>query len=84
MFLGWLGGIERLSQTAKQTISAEAIEIVVSAASASEIATKWRSRRLPAAEAAARDIPETFAAQGLGVLPITVDDATRSRSLPGP
>jgi len=83
-FLWWLDGGEKLSQAAKRTISDEANEIFISAASAWEIATKWRLGRLSAAEAVARIIPETIADQGFGELPITVEDATRAGWLPGP
>lgn len=83
-FLWWLEGSEKLSQAAKRTISDEANEILISAASAWEIATKWRLGRLSAAEAAARDIPETIADQCFGELAITVDDATRYGLPPGP
>lgn len=83
-FLWWLDGSEKLSQAAKQTISDEANEILISAASAWEVATKWRLGRLSAAEAVARIIPETIADQGFGELPITVEDATRAGLLPGP
>jgi len=83
-FLWWLDGGEKLSQAAKRTISDEANEIFISAASAWWIATKWRLGRLSAAEAVARIIPETIADQGFGELPITVEDATRAGWLPGP
>ena len=83
-FLWWLDGSEKLSQAAKRTISDEANEIFVGAASASEIATKWRLGRLSATEAVARTIPEAIADQGFDELPITVEDATRAGLLPGP
>ncbi|MDE0108840.1 MAG: type II toxin-antitoxin system VapC family toxin [Bryobacterales bacterium] len=83
-FLWWLDGSEKLSQSAKRTISDEANEILISAASAWEIATKWRLGRLSATEAVARIIPETIADQGFDELPITVEDATRAGLLPGP
>lgn len=83
-FLWWLDGSEKLSQAAKRTISDEANEILISAASAWEIATKWRLGRLSAAEAVARIIPETIADQGFDELQITVEDATRAGLLPGP
>jgi len=83
-FLWRLDGGEKLSQAAQRTIADEANEIFISAASAWEIATKWRLGRLSAAEAVARIIPETIADQGFGELPITVEDATRAGWLPGP
>ena len=83
-FLWWLDGSEKLSQTAIRTISDEANEILISAASAWEIATKWRLGRLSAAEAVARIMPETIADQGFAAMPITVEDATRAGLLPGP
>ena len=81
----WYEGSSRLSPPARQALQDDDHnEVVVSAASAWEIATKHRSGRLPEAEALARDIPGAIAGQGFEELPITVDDAARAGALPGP
>lgn len=82
--LWWLVGSERLSSTAKQAILDEANEVLISAATAWEIATKYRLGRLPAAEALALDFAGTVADQGFDELAISVEDAVRAGSLPGP
>lgn len=58
--------------------------ILVSAASAWEITTKFRLGKLPRAEAVALDVNGCLASQGFGALSITVDDAERAGRLPGP
>ena len=83
-FLWWLAGSERLSQIAKQTISDETNEVLISAASAWEIATKYRLGKLPTAETVARNFARTINEQGFDDLAITVEDAVRAGSLPGP
>ncbi|MDE0124400.1 MAG: type II toxin-antitoxin system VapC family toxin [Bryobacterales bacterium] len=82
--LWWLVGSQRLSPTAKQAISDEANEVLISAASAWEVATKYRLGRLPAAEAVALNFAGTISDQGFDELAITVEDAARAGSLPGP
>lgn len=83
-FLWWLAGSERLSRSAKQAIADEANEILISAASAWEIATKCRLGKLSSAELVALDISGTIADQGFEELAISVDDAARAGALPGP
>ena len=78
--LWWLVGSQRLSPTAKQAISDEANEVLISAASAWEVATKYHLGRLPAAEAVALNFAGTISDQGLDELAITVGVA----ALPGP
>ena len=82
--LWWLSGNQRLSSTARRTIEDAANEIVVSAASAWEIATKHRLGKLPGSEALARDVGGAIASQGFEELAITVSDAERAGRLPGP
>ena len=82
--LWWLLGSGRLSQTAREAIPDEAHEVLISAASAWGIATKHRLDRLPAAEPLAHDFARTITDQGLDELAITVEDAVRAGSLPGP
>ena len=83
-FLWWLTDSLRLSEPARQAIAAETNEVLVSAASAWEITTKHRLGRLPNAEAVASDVKGVIARQDFDELPISVDDAARAGSLPGP
>ena len=82
-FLWWLAGSERLSQQARQAIANEANDVLVSAASAWEIATKHRLGKLRNAEIVALDIAGAISGQGFEELAITVDDAGRAGELPG-
>ena len=83
-FLWWLTDDKRLPQSARRVIEDKDNNIVVSAASVWEIATKYRIGKLPSADTVAPDIPGAIADQGFGELPVTVDDATRAGNLPGP
>ena len=69
---------------ARDAIGDESNEKLISAASAWEIATKHRLGRLPGADEAARDIAGAIAGEGFEELAITVDDAVRAGTLPGP
>jgi PIN domain nuclease of toxin-antitoxin system len=82
-FLWWLAGSDRLSAPARRAIEDEGNDILISAASAWEIATKYRLGKLPGAGEVALDIPGAIAGQGFAELKITVDDAGRAGSLPG-
>ena len=84
VFLWWLGGSERLSAAAHGAIAEPGNDILISAASAWEIATKYRLGKLPGAEAAALDMAGCIASQGFQELPITVHDGQRAGRLPGP
>ena len=57
---------------------------MVSAASAWEITTKHRLGKLPGADQIAHDVAGAIASEGFQELPITVDEAARAGSLPGP
>ena len=83
-FFWWFSGSRRLSRPARQAIGDENNEVMVSAASAWEIATKHRIGKLPDAEVLALDIPGAIAGQNFEELPITVEHAVRAGSLPGP
>ena len=83
-FFWWFSGSSRLSRPARQAIGDEDNEVMVSAASAWEIATKHRLGKLPDAEALALDIPGAIAGQNFEELPITVEHAVRAGALPGP
>ena len=83
-FLWWVADSKRLSAIAHRAIADETNNIVVSAASAWEIAAKFRLGRLPEGEAAAVDVAGSVASQGFGELTISVADAERAGRLPGP
>ena len=82
--LWWLAGDTRLSEAAHGAIADEANAILVSAASAWEIATKHRIGKLVRAAAVALDVTGAIAGQGFEELAITVDDAERAGRFPGP
>ena len=79
--LWWLAGDRQLSKKAKAAIADEDNEVRVSAASAWEIATKYRLGRLPGAEVLALDFARQVERQGFEGLPITLDHAQRAGSL---
>ena len=83
-FLWWLAGSERLSEAAHAAIANHENVILVSAASAWEIATKYRLGKLPDAEAVAHDVASCIADQGFEELAISVRDGERAGRLPGP
>ena len=83
-FIWWFSGSNRLPPTARQAIADEANDVFVSAASAWEIATKYRLGKIPNAAELALDIGGAIAAQNFRTLSITVDDAVRAGSFPGP
>ena len=83
-FLWWLAGSRRLSANARAAIEDDANDVLVSAATAWEIATKHRLGKLPQAGLLVQDVPSAIAGQGFGELAITVDDAQRADQLPGP
>jgi len=69
--LWWFTDDPRLSRTARETIADEANAILVSAASAWEIATKYRLGKLNEAVDAVRRFDELVAADGFEHLSIT-------------
>ena len=71
----WLAGDDALSRRAREAIADEVNEIAVSAASAMEIATKFRIGKLPGAALLAQSFEEIIAEQGFGELPISVHHA---------
>lgn len=82
-FLWWMDDNASLSTTARQLIGDEPNEIVVSAASAWEIATKFRLGKLPEAEAVATDVAGCITDEGFEGLAISVADGERAGRLPG-
>lgn len=71
----WLAGDEALSRHAREVIADEANTVVVSAASAMEVATKVRIGKLPDAALLAQDFEAIMAEQGFLELPISVRHA---------
>ena len=82
-FLWWVEDSPYLSASARWVIADETNEVIVSAASAWEIATKYRLGKLPEAEAVARNVTGCIANEGFEALAIGVADAERAGRLPG-
>ena len=82
-FLWWLAGSPRLVKGARRSIADDENDVLVSAASAWEIATKYRLGKLPEAEALAGDIRGGIADQGFNELAVSVADAERAGRLAG-
>jgi PIN domain nuclease of toxin-antitoxin system len=72
-----------LSRQATEIIADEANVVLVSAASAWEIATKVRIGKLPGAEVLERDFLDVMDDAGYTLLPINAGDALRAGRLPG-
>jgi PIN domain nuclease of toxin-antitoxin system len=70
--LWWLAEPERLSPVAHAAIADGNNQVLASAASGWEIATKARLGKLPAASELVDDLPHLLAAQGFELLPITL------------
>ncbi len=83
-FLWWLAGDRRLSEAARGVIDHPDNSVLVSAASAWEIAAKHRLGKLPGADVVAVDVVAAIADHGFEPLVITVTDAERAGRLPGP
>jgi PIN domain nuclease of toxin-antitoxin system len=83
-FLWWVFGDPKLSRRARIAIDDDGEnEVFVSAASAWEIATKYRIGKLPDAGVVADDIPGTVVAEGFTELTISVRHAQRAGNLGG-
>ena len=72
-----------LSSKARRLLAAESNEIYVSAASAWEIATKFRNGKLPEAELLERNFLETMEAAGYVLLTVDAEQFLRAGRLPG-
>ena len=83
-FVWWLADSTRLSAPALETIADGENSIAVSAASAWEIATKYRLGKLPEGKVAAFNVASNIASQGFEELSISVADAESAGQLPGP
>ena len=71
----WLAGDEALTREARTAIGNEANSVVVSAASAMEVSTKFRLGKLPNAALLAQNFEEIVAGQGFSELAISVGHA---------
>ena len=80
----WIADSCRLSDKASRLIADESRDVFVSAASAWEMATKYRLQKLHLPELAAFDMAGAIAGQGFRELPIRVQDASLAGRLPGP
>ena len=83
-FLWWLAGDEALSQAARAAIADGANDVLVSAASVWEIATKHRIGKLPSVAAIVADIDAVLNGQSFVGLPISIGHAQAGGALPGP
>lgn len=83
VLIWWLAGDARLSETVRRLVGDADNDVVVSAASAWEIATKYRLGKLPSAAALAADIPGAVRSQGFRELAVTLHHAQRAGSLGG-
>ena len=83
-FLWWMAGDPRLVESARRAIADNDNDVLISAASAWEIATKHRLGKLPKADALADDIRGCIADQGFDELAVSVADADRAGRLTGP
>ena len=82
--LWWLSDDPSLSRAARKVMAETSNVLLVSAASAWEIATKVRLGRLPGAEELAADFQGFMLREGFTTLDITADHAIRAGLLPGP
>lgn len=81
--LWWLDGDERLSLTARSFIADKSNVVLVSAASAWEIATKVRIGKLPGAVEVAERFVEVVREQDFNLLSISAEHAKRAGLFPG-
>ncbi len=80
----WLAGDDALGKDAKAAMADEANTVFVSAASAMEVATKFRIGKLPSAALLAQDFEKVIASQGFTELPISIHHARLAGEMPIP
>jgi PIN domain nuclease of toxin-antitoxin system len=83
VLLWWFLNDPRLSQRASALLSDPEHEVVVSAASAWEITTKYRNGKLPHAAPIVPDLPMHILRQGFAMMEITLAHAHRAGLLAG-
>ncbi|MCC6468211.1 MAG: type II toxin-antitoxin system VapC family toxin [Alphaproteobacteria bacterium] len=81
--LWFLEGNEQVPRPMRALIDGDRNQIIVSAATGWEIATKHRLGKLPSAEPIASDIEANLLRLGFDVLPITMRHAQHAGALPG-
>ena len=81
--LFWWSGSAELSPVAREAISDERAEILVSAASCWEISTKFRIGKLAFAGDPAVKVPQLMAQHGFDMLVVRADHALRAGALAG-
>ena len=81
--LWWLAGDSALSRRARAVIADTGNSVVVSAASAWEIAIKVRLGKLPTAAGLVEDFARYIELEGFELLPISAGHAIRAGLLPG-
>ena len=82
--LWWLAGDLRLPMAARAAIDAPGADVLVSAVSLFEIATKHRLGKLPLEPAVAADLAGTVVDHGFAHLPLDPRGAELAGRLPGP
>lgn len=82
--LWWLLDSPELSATARSAIAAPDQRVLVSAATAWELATKSRIGKLPEAQDIVSNLPQYLRKQRFEALPISLDHALAAGQLPGP
>jgi PIN domain nuclease of toxin-antitoxin system len=83
-FLWWVFADSQLSRTARSAIADDAEnEVFVSAASAWEITTKYRTGKLPHAAIVARDVAAAVTAEGFLPLSVSIRHGQRAGDLGG-
>ena len=82
--LGWLLDSPELSVSARQAIAAPERRVLVSAASAWELATKFRNGKLPQAEDIVVNLPQYLRKQRFEALAISLEHALLAGQWPGP
>lgn len=83
-FLWWIAGNPALSRPTRAAIGDDRNTVLVSAASAWEIATKFRSGKFPGVATIAGNLAAMLDAQGFLALPVTFDHGQAAGALPGP
>ena len=73
-----------MSSSAKRHLTSPGNGILVSSASAWEIATKFRLGKLPTAEQLVADFEGYLARENFESFPVSIDHAVRAGLLPGP
>jgi PIN domain nuclease of toxin-antitoxin system len=82
--LWWLFDDPKLSEAARNVIKDPNNQVLVSSASAWEIATKHRLGKLPEADEAVQDLPQLLQQARFDILPIQFDHALLAGTLAGP